>query len=305
MLRNGGTLAAEGPNVYSELVIVYLGRGGAASGAFLVMAVWSLGFHHREERVHDRRLRLAFRVMKRVVYTVSFVLLIISLGCLFADLKVPEKALLLLLRPQPTALTFGFFVLSLEALVGFALVVANGLRPRFMTGRAKAALEWICVATSLAVMTYTAVYLFNQKAVALWSSPWLIGLFLCSSTSSGISVVLLCNWFVQGKTLLLRAARPLQRAHLAVLAAEAVTLIAFTAAVLANPDTASALALLREPGLLQTAVVGAVGMGLVVPLALETYALTQKSWRAIPVSDVICLIGGFCLRWCLIMGGAH
>lgn len=46
-------------------------------------------------------------------------------------------------------------------------------------------------------------------------------------------------------------------------------------------------------------------MGLVVPLALETYALTQKSWRAIPVSDVICLIGGFCLRWCLIMGGAH
>ena len=141
--------------------------------------------------------------------------------------------------------------------------------------------------------------------MALWSSPWLIGLFLCSSTSSGISVVLLCNWFVQGKTLLLRAARPLQRAHLAVLAAEAVTLIAFTAAVLANPDTASALALLREPGLLQTAVVGAVGMGLVVPLALETYALTQKSWRAIPVSDVICLIGGFCLRWCLIMGGAH
>lgn len=291
--------------MYSELVIIYLFLGGAAGGAFLVMAVWSLGFHRREERLHDRRLRLAFRVMKSVVYTVALVLLLVSLGCLFADLKVPDKALLLLLRPQPTPLTFGFFVLSAEAFVGFALMIANTLRPRFMTGLVKAVLEWICVATSLAVMAYTAVYLFNQKAVPLWDSPWLIALFLCSSTSSGISVVLLCNWFVQGKTLLLRAARPLQRAHVAVLLAEAVTLAAYATAVLANPDAARSVALLSAPGLLQTGLVGAVGMGLAAPLVLETYALTRTRWRAIPVSDVICLIGGFCLRWCLIMGGAH
>lgn len=291
--------------MYSELIIIYLFLGGAASGAFLVMAIWSLTFHRREQHLHDRRLRLAFRVMKRIVYTASFVLLIIAMGCLFADLKVPSKVLLLLLRPQPTPLTFGFFVLSLQALIGAALVAANVLRPRLMNGHVKATLEWVCVFTSLAVMAYTAVYLFNQKAVALWNSPWLIALFLCSSTSSGISVVLLCNWFVQGKTLLLRAARPLQRAHIAVLIAEALALATYGAAVLANPDTAHSLALLREPGLLQTGLVGAVGMGIVAPLALETYALTYKSWRAIPVSDVICLVGGFCLRWCLIMGGAH
>lgn len=291
--------------MYSELIIIYLFLGGAASGAFFVMAAWSLGFHHGEKRLRDRRLRLAFRVMKRIVYTTSFLLLIIAMGCLFADLKVPGKALLLLLRPQPTPLTFGFFVLSLLAIVGAALVVANVLRPRFMTGYVKAALEWMCAATALAVMAYTAVYLFNQKAVALWNSPWLIALFLCSSTSSGISVVLLCNWFVQGKTLLLRAARPLQRVHIAVLVAEGIVLAVYMTSVLANPDAARSLILLQQPELLQTGIVGAVGMGIVAPLALEAYVLAWKDWRAIPVSDVICLVGGFCLRWCLIMGGAH
>lgn len=311
MLRIAKALAhrrcrtVEGEVVYSELIVIYLFLGGAASGAFLIMSVWSLWFHSHAQRLHDRRLRMAFRVMKNLVYAVSLLLLLIAIGCLFADLKVPSKALLLFTRPRPTPLAFGAFVLAAEAAAGFALMVANSLRPRQMSGRLKAILEIVCVIASLAAMTYTAVYLFNQKAVALWSSPWLIALFLCSSTSSGISVVLLCNWFVQGRTLLLRAARPLQKIHVAVLVLEAAALFLYAAAVLANPDAASSLALLREPALLQTGVVGAVGMGIAAPFVLETYALICKQWRAIPVSDVICLIGGFCLRWCLIMGGAH
>lgn len=291
--------------MYSELIIAYLFLGGAAGGAFFVMSLWSLLFHRSERRLHDRRLRMAFRVMKRLVYAVALLLLLVSMGCLFADLRVPSKALLLVTQPQATPLNFGFFVLTALALVGIALVVANSLRPRRMTGRIKAVLEVACAVASFAVMVYTAVYLFNQKAVALWNSPWLIALFLFSSASSGVSVVLLCNWFVQGRTLLLRAARPLQRVHIAVLLSEGVVLALYAAAVLGNPDTAPSLALFRDPILWQTALIGAVGMGIVAPFILETYALTCKQWRAIPVSDVICLVGGFCLRWCLIMGGAH
>lgn len=291
--------------MYSELVIIYLFLGGASGGAFFVMSLWSLVFHHSERHLHDRRLRLAFRVMKRIVYVVALLLLLISMGCLFADLRVPSNALLLLTQPQATPLNFGFFVLTALACVGSALVVANSLRPRRLTGRIKATLEIVCIIASCAAMIYTAVYLFNQKAVALWNSPWLIALFLFSSVSSGVSIVLLCNWFAQGRTLLLRAARPLQRVHIGVLLLEGVAFALYAAAVLANPDTATSLALFRNPALWQTALIGALGMGIVAPLILETYALTCKQWRAIPVSDVICLVGGFCLRWCLIMGGAH
>lgn len=291
--------------MYSELIIAYLFLGGASGGSFLVMALWSLWFHRAEHRRHDRRLRLAFRAMKRIVYLVSFLLLIIALGCLFADLKVPSKVLLLLTRPQPTPLTFGVFALCAELVVGGALVAANSLRPLWMNGRTKALLETVCVITSLAVMAYTAVYLFNQKAVPLWDSPWLIAVFLCSSTSSGISLVLLCSWFAQRQSLLLRAARPLQRIHVLTLIAEAATLALYAAAVVAHPDTASSLALLSCAPLLQTALLGALGMGIAIPFTLECYALAYKQWRAIPLSDAVCLIGGFCLRWCLIMGGAH
>lgn len=291
--------------MYSELVIAYLFLGGAASGAFFIMALWSLAFHSREQRLRNRRLRMAFRLMKRKVYVISLLLLLVAMGCLFADMKIPSKALLLFLRPQPTPLTFGAFALSVQAIVGLALVVANSLRPQFISGPAKACLEVVCVLTSLAVMAYTAVYLLFQKAVPLWDSPWLIALFLCSSTSSGVSIVLLCNWFMQDRTILLKASRPLQRLHLVVLACEALALTAYATGVITNPEMSRSLALLYRPAFLQTFFVGVIGMGIAAPFTLETYALTRTQWRAIPISDVICLIGGFCLRWCLIMGGAH
>lgn len=291
--------------MYSELIITYLFLGGASGGAFLVISLWSLIFHASEHRIRNRRLRLAFRTMKRVVYPVAFVMLLVSLACLFFDLKMPEKALLLFTRPRFTPLTFGAFALAAETLVGGILVIANVLRPRWATGPVKAALEIICVITSLAVMTYTAIYLSAQKAVALWDSPWLVPLFLCSSTSAGISTVLLCNWFVEGKTLLLRAARPLQATHLVILAAEAISLAAYCFSITAATPEGRSLALFSDPVLLQTLLFGTVGMGIAVPFALESYTLARRPWRAIPVSDVVCLIGGFCLRWCLIMGGTH
>lgn len=291
--------------MFSELIITYLFLGGASGGTFLVISLWSLIFHSSEHRLHNRRLRLAFRTMKRVVYPVAFIMLLVSLACLFFDLKMPDKALLLFLRPRLTPLTFGAFALAAEALVGGLLVIANVLRPRWATGTVKTVLEAVCVVTSLAVIVYTAVYLYAQKAVALWDSPWLIPLFLCSSTSAGISTVLLCNWFVEGKTLLLRATRPLQRTHLIILAAEAVSLIAYCLSVASSTPEGRPLMLFSDPVLLQTLLLGTVDMGIAVPFALESYTLARRPWRAIPVSDVVCLIGGFCLRWCLIMGGTH
>lgn len=126
-----------------------------------------------------------------------------------------------------------------------------------------------------------------------------------SSLSCGLSVALLSDWFIQGTTLLLRAAKPLQVFHLACLAAEAVFLGLFAHAAFENPSAASALDLLVSPSMLPVAVVGIAGMGIVVPAILETYSVTRKECRAIPVSDAICLMGGLCLRYCVIACGAH
>ena len=51
--------------------------------------------------------------------------------------------------------------------------------------------------------------------------------------------------------------------------------------------------------------IGVIGMGIALPFTLETYSITRKECRAIPVSDFVCLLGGLCLRYCLITCGAH
>lgn len=291
--------------MYSILVVAYLFLGGAAGGAFLVMSAWSLYFHVSKEYHRSSRIRQAFRSMKTACYSVSLVMLLAAMACLFFDLGVPENVHLFFTRPHATPITFGAFSLGIEAIVGFMLVVANALRPKLLAGRAKAVLEALCVASSLCVMVYAGLYLFNQAAVPAWHTVWLVALFFFSAASGGASTMLLVDYFIQGQTLLLQTVRPLQKAHVVCLIGEAIALAFYAGRLFATPAAADAVALLMEPSMLRTALLGAVGMGIVVPLCLELYALFKRDSRQIPLSDVICLIGGLCLRWCVVMCATH
>ncbi len=290
--------------VYGILITTYLFLGGAASGAFLIMCSWSLIFHFRKSH-RSPRIRRAFRTLKSTVYTISFILLSVSVLCLAFDLASPHKAYLLFMRPHPTPITFGAFALTFGLAIGFLLVVANLLRPRLMNGYVKGALEVLGAICSICIMAYTGVFLYVQPAVAIWHTASIIPLFIFSSISSGISVVLLIDYFIQGKVLLLRTVQPMQRLHLACLALESVALAAFAYSMFDNPHASESVELLFSPDMLGCAGLGIIGMGIIAPACLETYSLTRGQCRSIPISDVICLIGGFCLRFCIIMCGAH
>ncbi len=291
---------------FGSLVIAYLFLGGASAGAFFVMSVWSLGFHASDTVArHHVRLRTAFKALKSRVYTISLIMLAVSLICLVFDLQYPDRALLLFLRPRLTPMTFGAFALAIEALLGLLLALSNVFKIPFLSGGVKRILEILCAICSIAVMGYTGVLLASQEAVALWHEWSLVALFFFSALSSGVSAVLLIDYFIQGQTLLLRAARPLQKAHLVCLALEGTSLAIFAHAILSKPAAANSVALLMEPGMLSTAVVGIVGMGILVPFLLELNSLMHKECRTIPVSDVICLIGSFCLRYCVVLCGVH
>jgi len=290
--------------MYGMLIVAYLFLGGAAGGAYFVMATWSLAFHRRSAS-HSQRLNDAFKALLKRAYLVAFIALVASMACLVWDLLYPERALLIFLRPRPTLLTFGAFALAIQTLIGLGLALANVFDLRSIGGRARKILEALTVPTSFAVMLYTGLFLASNVSIPFWNTPWLAALFLLSSLSAGVSTVLLIDYFTQGQTLLLRAAKPLQRAHLACLALEAGALAGFVHAALSNPDAIKSLAILAQPDMLATATVGVVLMGIIAPFLLETYALTRKECRIIPFSDVICLIGSFCLRWCIIMCGVH
>lgn len=286
--------------MYGNLVIAYLFLGGAAAGGFFAMAAWSLLARRSE---HSPRHNRAFESLRSRMYVVCLVMLVFALVMLLWDLEYPRKALLVFLRPHATAITFGAYSLAALAILGTLLVLGSLFRFRLGGARSRRAFETLCCVLSIAVMAYTGIFLAGNPAVAFWNTAWLVALFVCSSLSCGISLLLLVDYFIKDQTLLLRAARPMQACHLTCLAAEAASLALFVSAAFRNPDANDAWALLLSPDMLPIAVVGAIGFGIVVPAVLETYAITRKECRTIPVSDAICLCGGLCLRYCVIVCG--
>lgn len=281
---------------------MYLFLGGAAAGALFVMSAWSFAFRRSE---NPARLLTAFESLRRRTYTVGFLLLAFAMICLLGDLGNPGRALMVFFLPHPTVITFGAYTLAIEALLA-ALLLAASLpnSPLALRGRWLDIVEALCCIGALATMAYTGIFLF-QGSIPFWNHWSIIVLFVFSSLSSGVSVVLLIDWFTQGQSLLLRATKPLQICHVACLAAEVVFLTLFVNAAFRNPLADASLNLLMEPEMLAIAGVGVIGMGIALPIALETYSIIRKECRAIPVSDFICLLGGLCLRYCLITCGVH
>lgn len=246
----------------------------------------------------------AFKSLLGKCYFTCAVILACSLLCLLWDLGSPHKALLLFTRPKPTVLTFGAF--SLVALLAVTLVLAciNYFKVIKPSGFAKRILEIVCCALSVFAMSYTGLFLM-EGGIPFWNTFALVALFIFSSLSTGISLVLLVDYFVQGKFALLGRLRPIQKAHIACLLLESISLALFIMAAYSNPHAASSLALLVKPHMLANLVVGAVGMGIATPLVLESFSLAFRNPRVIPLSDAICLIGGFLLRYCVVVCGVH
>lgn len=289
---------------YGALVIAYLFLGGAAGGAFLVMSIWSLSLH-RSFPHRSAQVRREFRILRGRTYAIATLVLAASMLCLLWDLDYPERALLIFLSARPTVLTFGACVLSALLGVGALLTLANLLHLKIFSSRAKRVLDGICALLAAAVMGYTGVFLYSNIGIAFWHTAFLVGLFFCSSLSSGLSTVLLIDYFAQSETRLICAVRPLQKDHLICLVAELAFMAAFLGAAWTNPQAATSVAALLSDAVLPAALIGAVGLGIVAPFALESYALLRKEQRAIPVSDFVCLIGAFCLRWTVIVCGVH
>ena len=283
------------------LLIIYLFLGGASAGAFLVISCWSLVFYNARAP-KGRHIVRAFSALQGRAYLFALVLMGVSVICLLGDLGVPERALLLFTKPHFTLITLGAYCLAAQLVVGCVLVAYHTfgfIRPGKM---ARQALDVVCAVLSLVIMAYTGAFL-STNPVPFWSSFALIPLFTLSSLSAGITLVLLVDWVTRGQVILLRAARPLQKAHLACLVAEAIALAGFTWSTLNDPGAATSTTMLFESPMLANALVGVVGMGLIVPLCAEVFSLSQTDVRNTPAADAVCLLGAFMLRYVIVSCG--
>lgn len=215
--------------------------------------------------------------------------------------------MLLFFRPSFTSvIAFGTFVLAGMVLVAGLLVVVDVGYVPLATSRMKAMAEIVCVLLAVAVMTYTGVYLQTTKAVAFWDTPLVPVLFVLSAVSAGIAATVIVAAFMRDSWQLDSWLSRLHGVHIAVLAVEACALALFVAVSLTGRGEApTSLALLFADDLLAWFAGGVCVAGIAVPLASEAVCLVLRRPRTIPLPDVLCLLGGYALRYCLVAAGLH
>lgn len=287
----------------SMQIIVYLFIGGASGGMLALACLWSL--HFRRTPINTmRRARLAFDAFFSRCVVMGALGMFASILCLFWDLGRPDRVFALIFTSTPNILTLG--ALCLGAGLAISAILSSIVTLRISAlARFRDACEVFCVVLSLVVILYTGAYLYSMEAVAFWHTIALIAVFFFSSLSTGLSLMLLIAYFTHDQMQLLGAVASMQKMHLACIACETVAIGLFVWSAATNPAASASLSALLSDAMLPTAVIGVCGMALAVPFLMESYALASGGQRSIPASDIICLVGGLILRYCVVACGFH
>lgn len=305
---DNGALQAHAPGrgrlCSGSFIVMYLFLGGLGSGVLLVASAGSLGFHALSNRT--KRESVAFRTLCGRCYAVGFVVACLGALCLLCDLGRPDRFVLLFARPTATWLTFG--TLSLSALIAVAgfLCIAGPLRAVNVALHTRRAAEVLCATASVLVMAYTGMFLQQIKAVAFWNGMLMPALFIASAISMGLALCAVIAAATKGAQELRSLSARFHEMHAFVLVVEACVLLAFFVSALEGRGTspASVMLLLAEP-LNAWFVGGVLALGLAVPLVSEIVQRATGHVAKFPASDVLCIFGGFCLRYCLVAAGLH
>lgn len=248
-------------------------------------------------------------------------LVVLSLGavCLLADIGRVDRIVLLMTQPTVSFIAVGAWALAACAVLAVLLGLAWGGYARW-GDTAVRALEVAMLLAALAVMTYTGLLLQSLEAVPLWATPWLSVLFVLSSLSCGIALVL-------GAAQLTGAARAfgmvlgrLAAVDAIVIAVEAIVVVLLvatagaagsqTGAVVATGTSDALAASVRELVAGTDAWLfwgGFAGVGLAVPFVLDiALARLRRPMPLVALAAAACvLIGGFVIRFCIVEAGMH
>lgn len=291
--------------MFGPFVVLYLFLGGCSAGVLLVSSLWSFEFHLNADRTRPETD--VFRALRNRSFAVGFVVACLAALCLLADLGRPERFVLLFLRPSSTSvIAFGTFVLAGMIVVSGFLAIGNNFYAPHVSARMKAVAEIACAILAVAVMTYTGVYLQSTKAVAFWDTPLVPVLFVLSAISSGVAIIVTVAAFMRDSWRIDFGLLRLHAAHIAVLVLETLALAAFMyVSATGRGEAPTSLSLLFAEDLRAWFVGGVCVVGIVVPLVSEVACALLHRMRTFPLPDVLCLIGGYALRYCLVAAGLH
>lgn len=304
----------------SSLAVGYLFLGGVGAGAFFAVQVIDLRWVHTELTAVARGDLFTQRPAERCLSASSllaFVALVAGIACLLLDLGRADRVLELFVRPTVSFLPFGAYALSLLAICGGALAFVHCAYVPGASERVIFSLKLATAVLSLAVVTYAGLMLMTLPGVALWRTPFVPVLFVLSSLSCGLALVLVTAALGERDAQMLWLMRRLALLDGSLISLELVAVAAFAAASLADAGSAASQAAfgLFAGSQAQLWWIGFALCGLVVPLAVEAMAVRRMrrecAGNAFPrVGMMLCvaalvLTGGFCLRMSMVSAGQH
>lgn len=278
-------------------IACYFFLAGAGSGVFMVHVILGLA-----EPEPAPRLMASPPAPSPALAPIACAALVLA-GSLFllADLGVPTLFLLALRGLGTSVISFGMLSITLFAILSLAYAATMlPSTPKQLRVLANP-LKWAAFAAALATACYTGFYLFSIKAVALWSTPLIMLLFLASALSSGTGALMLLTLASHPAR---RAAslHRLCRADLALIAVEATALAGFIVSRLSTGGNAAALMMeVLAGGHALSFWLGAVFLGLVAPPLLERAFAKRAGEHTAYLAALCTLAGGLALRCCIIL----
>lgn len=218
---------------------------------------------------------------------------------LIVDMHRPQALLTMLYSPALTIVSIGAYSLGLMIVFVTVLSLLWGGVVHVVSP-----LEWpirlIAVCCALVVISYTALLLKAIGRVPLFQSPFILVLFTLSSFSTGTGLVLLSASLSGVFDVFNSAMKWLMDIDIVVLTLEIITLAGFI--VHTFEIAPASVAMLVSGDYRVQFWFGLVSVGLVFPLILEVTSRFMLDIRYNPSLIAITLmIGGFLLRWCIVM----
>ncbi|MEG0477526.1 MAG: NrfD/PsrC family molybdoenzyme membrane anchor subunit [Raoultibacter sp.] len=291
----------------SDLVVCYLFLGGAGAGASLVLFVLDFFTPEAIARANTGgHLRAypqqAYRRFFASGFVVAAAALLLGAVFLAQDVGRVDRLLLLLLRPSASYLWIGAAsLMALIVLSGFFawFWCADTVRVPFRLLRCA---EVAGIVLSLVVAVYTGLLLQSIQAVALWASPFVPVLFVLSSLSTGIALVMAMMCLTGSARSYATTLARLANVDMACIAIEGICLAVFVVLVVNDASTGSSAHILLSGEHAAVFWFGLVVFGLIAPFATEAL-FRHKGPGHLMVASLLVLVGGFCLRWCIAHAG--
>lgn len=275
-------------------LVLDLFLGGLGVGAFLVAVIASYFDREKYENI-----------VKTGAY-LSPIAVIIGLILLVSELKQPQRFITTFWNTNPTSvLSWGVFLQSIFVLIAliYAWLVYSGSSGKLVGG--------LGMLFAVIVGGYHGLLLSAAQTRDLWNTALVPALFMATAVATGIAAVVILASLFAGTSDISSAVSKLNKAQGVTLSIILFLIIVYLITLFnSSPDAQVAARLLVTGSFGLIFWVGAVVIGLLLPLLIEAYDIYSTAGgeaaatATVPLLiSVLVLIGGFVLRYVIVFAG--